>query len=91
MSEKPLLKKKRAPDFVRRLTLAAINIFESPWGAAITSGLIYAIVSAYRGYLFEQSDFAYYNYLADSFLHGQTWLIQLPKYTRDLLIYQEKK
>jgi hypothetical protein len=76
--------------FRKRLSLAAIDLFESPWGAALISGIIYMVVSAYYGHLFKQSDYAYFNYLADSLLHGQTWLKEIPSLTKDLSIYNGK-
>jgi len=82
--------KKNFLEFIKRLSLAAINIFESPWGAAFTACFIYLIVSAYTGNLFQQSDHPYYNYLADAFLHGQTWLRQLPPSTHDLSFFNGK-
>ena len=70
--------------------MAASKLFESPWGAALTSGIFYLIISAYFGELFQRSDHAYYNFLADSFLHGQTWLRQIPPSIKDLSIYNGK-
>lgn len=78
--------KKHSQKFLRRLILAASNLFETPWSAALMSGFIYMIVSAYSGFLFRPSHHPYYNYLADAFLHGQTWLRQIPPSTLDLSI-----
>ena len=69
------------------MTLAAINMWESPWGAALIAGFIYLIVSAYSGLLFKQSNHAYYNYLADAFLHGQTWFRIMPPSVDDLIFF----
>ena len=82
--------KKKFLEFIKRLSLAAINLFESPWGAALASLFIYLVVSAYNGYLFRRSDQAYYNYLADAFLHGQTWLRQVPPSLIDLSYFNGK-
>jgi len=73
-----------------RLLLAGINLFESPWGAAIASGFIYISISAYSGSLFKQSLHPYYNYLADAFLHGQTWLRLTPSSIHDLSLVNGK-
>ena len=69
---------------VKNLILAAINMFESPWGSAIASGIIYFLISSLSGSIFQQSLHPYYNYLADAFLHGQTWLRLTPPSIHDL-------
>jgi hypothetical protein len=80
--------KEESSDFIQRMKLAAVNICESPWGAAIVSGLVYLLVSAYpSGRLFTQSYQPHYNYLADAFLHCQTWLRIIPPYIDDLSIF----
>jgi len=73
--------------FIRRLALAAINLGESPWGAALIALLVYLIISARSGELFKQSLYPYYNYLADAFIHGQTWLRILPLSIHDLSFF----
>jgi hypothetical protein len=78
------------PKFFQRIVLAAINLWESPWGAAAISSLVFLIISGYSGYIFSQSPFAYYNYLADAFLHGQTWLRVMPLSTLDLSVFNGK-
>lgn len=82
--------KEKPSGFIHLMTLAAINIWESPWGAALISGFIYLIVSAYSGLLFKQSNHAYYNYLADAFLHGQTWFRTMPPSVDDLIFFNGK-
>lgn len=77
-------------NFLRKLLLAAIELFESPWKAALTSGFVFLAVSFIYGRLGHQSDFAYYNYLADAFLHGKLWLRQLPLSTQDLSLFNGK-
>lgn len=81
---------KHSPTFIQRLALAAINLLESPWGAALFAGLVYLVVSAFSGSLFKTTDFAYYNYLADAFQHGQTWLRIIPPSTHDLVFFAGK-
>ncbi len=73
--------------FLQRLALAMVNLFESPLGSALTAAWVYFLVSGGAGRLFGPSHFAYYNYLADAFLHGQTWLRVLPQTTHDLVPY----
>jgi hypothetical protein len=76
------------PKFFQRLVLAAVNLWENPWSAALLAGLVYLMISAYpAGLLFKQSNHAYYNYLADAFLHGQTWLRIMPPSTDDLSFF----
>lgn len=75
---------------LHKLSLAFINLWESPWGSAIFAGFIYLIISAYSGKLFSITNYAYYNYLADAFLHGQYWLRLLPPSTHDLVFYGGK-
>ena len=77
-------------DFIHRMAFAAINLWESPWGAAVISGLVFLLISGNTGMLFSQSPFAYYNYLADAFLHKQTWLRILPPSTHDLVFFGSK-
>ena len=80
--------KNKLSDFIHRMALAAVNLWESPWGAALLAGFVYLFVSAYpSGLLFKQSNHAYYNYLADAFLHGQTWLRIMPPSVDDLSFF----
>lgn len=81
---------KRNPSFVYRLASAAINLGENPWGAFLIALLVYMTISAYFGNLFKQSMYPYYNYLADAFLHNQTWLRVLPSSIHDLSIINGK-
>lgn len=73
--------------FFRRLALAAINLFESPWGAALIAAFVYSAISAHSGWLSNPTMHAYYNYLADAFLHGQNWLRFIPPSIDDLSIF----
>jgi hypothetical protein len=78
--------KNKSSNFSHRMALAAINLWEAPWGAAILAGLVYLLVSVYpSGRLLTQSFQPFYNYLADAFLHGQTWLRIIPPYMDDLV------
>jgi hypothetical protein len=80
--------KEKSSNFIHRMTLAAAGLWESPWGATLVSGLVYLLVSAYpSGRLFTQSYAPYHNYLADAFLHGQTWLRIIPQNLEDLSFF----
>lgn len=79
--------KKTIKAFGKRMTFASVNLFESPWGAALMSLFIYALVSAKTDHLFRPTEQAYYNYLADAFLHGQTWLRLIPPDMIDLSLF----
>jgi hypothetical protein len=81
---------KSSPNFARRLAEDEITLWESPWSAALQAGLIYMAISAFIGSLFTQTPFAYYNYLADAFLHGQTWLRVLPPTVHDLVFFNSQ-
>lgn len=69
---------------------AAINLFENPWTATVLAGIIYLSVSISQGSIYKASIVPYYNYLADAFLHGQTWLRSLPPTTHDLVYFSGK-
>jgi hypothetical protein len=62
----------------RSLFTSAINFALSPWGAALGTVIVYLLVSYLKGQIFRPSDHPYYSYLADAFLHGQSWLRVLP-------------
>lgn len=76
--------------FFQRLIEAVVNLFENPWMAALVAGLIYLLTSALKGAIYWTSNVAYYNYLADAFLHGQTWLRLTPPITHDLVDFGGK-
>lgn len=68
----------------------AALIWESPLTATILALLAYAFMTALTGPLFAHSSFAYYNYLADAFLHGQLHLRVMPPIGLDLSKYQDR-
>jgi hypothetical protein len=55
-----------------------ILLFENPLVASLFAFVIYFAFSAAKGSPFRVSETAYFNYLADSFLHGQLHLRLLP-------------
>lgn len=76
--------------FIERLKLAAIDLFENPWTSAVIAVFIFLAIAFRDGVIFKATDNAYYNYLADAFLHGQTWLRLLPLSTHDLVVFGGK-
>jgi len=80
----------KSPNFVQRIILASVNLWESPWGSTLVAGLIYLVIVAYSGGLFTPSGFAYYTYQAEAFLHGHFWLTSIPPSTHDLVFLNGK-
>jgi hypothetical protein len=83
--------------FIKRLRFAfqqfqltLFHLWESPFGSALVAGIVYIELSAATGALFSPSKNPYYNYLADAFLHGQTWLRLIPPSTHDLIFFGGK-
>ena len=68
------------------ISFSPIQIFESPVWAGIAAFLIYALVATRSGPIWQNSGAAYFNYLADAFLHGQSYLRVTPSLTLDLAI-----
>ncbi len=81
---------KQPTSFLHRQFSILATLWESPWGAALFAGVIYIAISIYADVFFSPSKFAFYNYLADAFLHGQTWLRVLPPSVHDLVFFGEK-
>lgn len=63
-----------------------------PLAQPLTAGLIALVVYLIRASMnytgFAPSQYPYFNYLADAFLHGQLYLREIPPNTRDLVIYE---
>jgi hypothetical protein len=57
---------------------------ENPLFAFIFAFLVYFLLASIGGYPLRTRDTAYFNYLADAFLHGQLYLRLIPKSTHDL-------
>ena len=64
-----------------------ILLCENPLFASIFAFVIYFALASLQGSPFRVSQFAYFNYLADSFLHGQLHLRVLPKTLHDLSFF----
>ena len=70
------------PDFARFLLP-----FEKPLVASLSAFVIYLALAALRQSPFGVTQTAYFNYLADSFLHGQLHLRLLPPTLHDLSFF----
>lgn len=68
-------------------SFSLIRIFESPICAGVAAFLIYALFATQAGPIWQKTPFAYFNYLADAFLHGQLHLRLEPALVRDLAFY----
>lgn len=64
-------------------------LWESPYGALCLAISCYALISVAvtQRTIFRPSNVAYFNYLADSFLHGQLALRLIPQTTHDLVFW----
>jgi hypothetical protein len=77
--------------FLRNFIQAMINLWESPWIAGCLAAFIYLGIAAVSDRLGHASIYAYYNYLADAFLHGQFNLRLIPTPEQlDLSLFQGK-
>ncbi len=73
---------------VRRIG-ALFGALARPWVATVVALLVYLLRAAW-GTQLARSDDAYFNYLAEAFLHGQTYLRQTPPHTLDLVYYGDR-
>jgi hypothetical protein len=64
------------------------SLWEQPLWSAFQALLIYAFLAMVQGRFESVSPTAYYNYLADAFLHGQLHLRVMPPITHDLSLYE---
>ena len=76
-----------------RSVLSRLNPHAISIGTAALAFTIYAVFATYHSNLhwgdlsiFHLSEYPYFNYLADSFLHGQLYLRELPEKTHDLVL-----
>lgn len=71
-----------------------LTVILTPMAQPLTAGLIALVVYLLRASMtatgFAQTDYAYFNHLADAFLHGQLYLRQVPPVTLDLISYQDR-
>ena len=71
-------------------SFSPIQIFESPIFAGVAAFLIYSLFAWRSGPIWQNSGAAYFNYLADAFLHGQSHLRIIPPLTVDLALHNGK-
>lgn len=77
--------------FLHNLVKAIINLLESPWISGCFAAFIYLGIASISNRLGHASIYAYYNYLADAFLHGQFNLRLIPTPdTLDLSVFHGK-
>lgn len=63
------------------------HLFDSPIFFALLAFGVYSLFSLLRGPIWRVTERAYFNYLADAFLHGQLSLRLLPVHVYDLAAY----
>jgi hypothetical protein len=63
-------------------------LWESPILSMLLALVAYTLIALQNGSLSHASPFAYYNYLADAFLHGQLYLRLNPPRTIDLSLFE---
>lgn len=80
---------RRAGLAVDRWLGALFGALARPWVAASVALVVY-LLRAVWGTGLARSEDAYFNYLADAFLHGQTFLRQAPPHTLDLVYYGDR-
>src|SRR6476619_423750 len=76
-----------SPTYANRLRKIAsyfLFIWERPGTSALFALAIYCLFSLTKGPIWRFSEFPYFNYLADAFLHGQLNLRTIPVRTADL-------
>ena len=64
-----------------------VLLYDTPFFASIFAFVIYLSIETLRGSPFQVSGIAYFNYLADAFLHGQLHLRLLPASLHDLSFF----
>jgi hypothetical protein len=74
--------------FLKRLGKAFLAFWASSWPAGLTALIVYSALSWLDGYIFRETSVAYFNYLADAFLHGQLYLRLTPQSLQDLVLYK---
>lgn len=67
--------------------LSPTLLFESPIIAGLVAFLVYALFAMQAGPIWQTTPLAYFNYLADAFLHGQLYLRLIPDLVHDLAFY----
>jgi hypothetical protein len=62
-------------------------IWEHPLWSALLALVVYSLIAAWHGSLWHASKYAYFNYLADAFRHGQIHLRIAPTSIHDLSVF----
>lgn len=70
--------------------LSLIAPFARPWPATAIALLVYLLPAGLAPNRLRSSQFAYFNYLADAFLHGQLSLRLQPPQLLDLVLHESK-
>lgn len=70
--------------------LSLIAPFARPWPATAIALLVYLLPAGLAPNRLQSSQFAYFNYLADAFLHGQLSLRLQPPQLLDLVLHEGK-
>lgn len=83
------IRSKTFPRLLGRLGHAFL-LWENPFSAVFLSFVIYTAIASLPGAPWRVTTHAYYNYLADAFLHGQLSLRIVPPITLDLSLFQGK-
>jgi hypothetical protein len=73
---------------VKSILLSSLSRFENPLISGLIAFIVYLVLAASNGPVFTHSEFPYFSYLADAFLHGQLNLRVIPSYPHDLIYYQ---
>src|SRR5215208_6490349 len=72
-----------------KLLRSTLLLWENPWSAALITIIIFLEFDILAGAMpWRNSGFAYFNYLADAFNHGQLYLRLTPPNTLDLSFFQ---
>ena len=67
--------------------LKTVEIFSRPFPVFVFFLIFYLFAGALHASLLEPSKVAYFNYLADAFLHGQLYFRSIPPDTHDLILF----
>jgi hypothetical protein len=73
---------------LRCFLIRSLTLLETPQFAFLFALVVYFLLSMLGGSPFRVRNAAYFNYLADAFLHGQLYLRLLPRTTHDLSLFQ---
>jgi hypothetical protein len=75
---------------LKKAGIHLLSVFESPLWSFLLALIVYGILTPRHSGIALVSDFPYYNYLADAFLHGQLSLRLIPEVVHDLVHFAGK-